>query len=108
MTENNDIKLKSRLLIVSVFITIALLLFSWGMTVNAMLTNVRLNEKAIERLDELKADKTLMNSRLDAIDVRMETLRETMNVCLQHIDEKLTNIQKILDKQNAVVIKEQL
>ena len=91
---------------VVVWIGIVLMAVGWGMTIQTMMTNVKLNEMAIERLDVLKADKMMVSARLDALDVRMETLRETMNVCLQHIDEKLINIQKILDKQYAVVIKE--
>jgi len=94
--ENNNNKLQVKTVVV--WVGLFLLVISWGMTIQATLSNVRLNEKAIERLDELKADKVTMNAQIAAMNIRLETLKETMNVYLKHIDEKLADMQKTLEK----------
>ena len=97
--ENNKLQVKT----VVVWAGIVLMAVGWGMTIQATLSNVRLNERAIERLDDIKADKLTLQSEVKALNVCMETLKEMMSVYLKQIDEKLSELQNALNKP---VIKE--
>jgi len=100
---DNKTNLIAQIKNIMIVLLLMAMVFVWGMSIQNTMTNIELNKLAIEKLDDIKADKTYTQAQIDALIVRMETLRETMNVYLKHIDEKLVDIQTKVDK---LVIKE--